>query len=89
MTLKFFLAQGLSGSLSGLFVASVLLTTGCAYETSRGRTVYQEPPRVVVVEQDDYVYYPQYEVYYSIAVTNTAIAMATPGLGAPLRPEWR
>jgi len=43
--------------------------TGCVgyVEPSRQRVVYAESPRVetVVVVEDDYVYYPNYEIYYS------------------------
>lgn len=51
--------------LSGPVGLLALLTSGCAYETPRGATVYRQPEPVVVYVQDDYVYYPQYEVYYS------------------------
>ena len=41
--------------------------TGCVgYVEPRPHAVYVEPrPPVIVEVEDDYVYYPQYEVYYS------------------------
>lgn len=42
--------------------------TGCVgYVERRPHAVYVEPsPPVIVEAEDDYVYYPQYEVYYSV-----------------------
>ena len=54
-----------AGWLSGVLLGSSLLATGCVYANPNNRVVYREPARVAVIEQDDYVYYPQYEVYYS------------------------
>jgi hypothetical protein len=51
---------------TGLMLGAVLLTTltGCVgYVDSPRAEVYVPAP--VVVVQDDYVYYPDYEVYYS------------------------
>ena len=51
----------------GLVLGAVVLgtLTGCvAYvEPARPGVVYEASPRVVV--EDDYVYYPNYEIYYS------------------------
>ena len=63
MNLKF-LPRNRVALLSGALVATAL-SNGCAYSNPGGPVAYREPPRVAVVEQDDYVYYPQYEVYYS------------------------
>src|SRR5450756_1340331 len=55
-----------SGKLSLVLGAALLGTfTGCvAYvEPARPGVVYEASPQVVV--EDDYVYYPNYEVYYS------------------------
>jgi hypothetical protein len=47
-----------------LAVAFLVALTGCVGYVDEPRVgVYAEPP--VVVVQDDYVYYPNYEVYYS------------------------
>jgi hypothetical protein len=51
--------------LSIVLAAPVLLTVGCVYANPNAPVVYREPAPSVVVAQDDYVYYPQYEVYYS------------------------
>jgi hypothetical protein len=51
---------------TGLVLCAVLLTTltGCVgYVDGPRAEVYVPPPAVVL--QDDYVYYPDYEVYYS------------------------
>jgi hypothetical protein len=51
---------------AGFVLCAVLLTslTGCVgYVDGPRAEVYVPPPAVVV--QDDYVYYPDYEVYYS------------------------
>ncbi|MDI1337743.1 MAG: hypothetical protein PSU94_16290 [Lacunisphaera sp.] len=56
---------------SGLFPALVVLValTGCETDDSRGRSGYYDRPSsrgsVMVVYEDDYDYYPAYEVYYS------------------------
>ena len=55
-----------SGSFCLLFGAVLLGTlTGCVTRVERAQPgeVYVAPP--VVVIEDDYVYYPQYETYYS------------------------
>lgn len=46
-------------------IGATLFATGCAYENQHPSVGYHETTRVVVADQDDYVYYPQYEVYYS------------------------
>jgi hypothetical protein len=56
------------GSLFGVVFLGAL--TGCvSYVQEPRREVYVQPPRVrveaAVVVQDDYVYYPDYQVYYS------------------------
>jgi len=51
-----------------LLVCAALLgtLTGCVgYVEGPRAEVYAAPPEPVVVVQDDYVYYPQYQVYYS------------------------
>lgn len=50
---------------SFLFSAAVLVVlTGCVgYVDRPGEAVYVEPAPVVI-EQDDYVYYPGYQMYY-------------------------
>ena len=54
---------------AGLLMCAVLLgtLTGCVgyVEGPPRADVYVAPPEPVVVVQDDYVYYPQYQVYYS------------------------
>jgi hypothetical protein len=53
---------------AGLLICAALLgtLTGCVgYVEGPGADVYVAPPEPVVVVQDDYVYYPQYQVYYS------------------------
>jgi hypothetical protein len=60
---KHFFKAGYAGFVLG---AALLLTTltGCVgYVDGPRAGVYVAPPMVVV--QDDYVYYPDYEVYYS------------------------
>jgi len=52
------------GLLAGPALVTALLGSGCVYENPHHQTVYREPAPVVVM-QDDYIYYPQYEVYYS------------------------
>jgi len=59
-----------SGKLTLVFGAVLLGTlTGCVYREERAQPaeVYVAPPpaQTVVVVEDDYVYYPQYEIYYS------------------------
>ena len=59
-----------SGKLTLAFVAVLLGTlTGCVYREERAQPgeVYVAPPPVqtAVIVEDDYVYYPQYEIYYS------------------------
>jgi len=51
---------------AGFVLCAVLLTTltGCVGYVDGPRAEAYVPPPVVVV-QDDYVYYPDYEVYYS------------------------
>ena len=55
----------------GLVLSAVLLgtLTGCVTYVDRARPgeVYEVPPPVqtTVVVEDDYVYYPSYEIYYS------------------------
>jgi hypothetical protein len=52
-----------------ILVAGLLATlTGCvSYDRPRAGSVYLEEPEIntITVVQDDYVYYPGYEVYYS------------------------
>ena len=54
---------------SGALVAAGLLSlTGCvAYVRPDAGTVYVNPPAVEVEAADDYVYYPNYECYYSVS----------------------
>src|SRR5476651_716775 len=64
MTHKFCLTGGRFGLLSGMaFLAMLILLAG------GNRAAGQERPLIQVqigaAVQDDYVYYPQYEVYYS------------------------
>jgi hypothetical protein len=56
-----------SNKTSLLLCAALLGTlTGCVgYVEGPRADVYVAPPEPVVVVQDDYVYYPQYQVYYS------------------------
>jgi len=56
-----------SNKTSLLLCAALLGTfTGCVgYVDGPRADVYVAPPEPVVVVQDDYVYYPQYQVYYS------------------------
>ena len=53
----------------GLLLSSALLAvlSGCIYAHPGPSAVYVSPPQVEagVVIQDDYVYYPGYQVYYS------------------------
>ena len=51
---------------AGLVLCAALLgtLTGCIGYVDGPRARVYAPPRVVVV-QDDYVYYPEYEIYYS------------------------
>lgn len=62
-------STGQSGWVSSLVLVSAL--TGCVgyVEEPHHATVYAPPPPVyvepAVVVQDDYVYYPSYQVYYS------------------------
>jgi len=52
------------GFVSGAAILGAL--TGCVgYGDGPRRGVYAQPPSAVVVVQDDYVYYPGYQVYYS------------------------
>jgi hypothetical protein len=60
----FFVRHG-PGLLAGLLSGTALLTAGCVYARPNDRVVHREPAPVMVVAQDDYVYYPHYEVYYS------------------------
>ena len=57
------------GDRAGLVVCSLLLgtLTGCIgyVEQPRREVVHVQSPSPVIVVQDDYVYYPGYEVYYS------------------------
>ena len=49
-----------------LLVAAFLGTlTGCVGYVEEPRRVYVQPPAATVIVQDDYVYYPDYQVYYS------------------------
>jgi hypothetical protein len=48
-----------------LYAALLLTMTGCVRYVDGPRGGYYEEPSVVV--QDDYVYYPDYQVYYSIS----------------------
>ena len=52
---------------SALGVVLLAALAGCVNDPNPPRqgSVYVEPPPAVFVVQDDYVYYPQYEVYYS------------------------
>ena len=51
---------------SSLFGVALLLTLAGCYDSPRqGYGYRREPSRVQVVVQDDYVYYPDYEVYYN------------------------
>ncbi len=65
--LKLFLTPDRVGFLAGVALLGTL--TGCIgyVERPEPRRVYVAPPEreTVVVMQDDYVYYPGYEVYYS------------------------
>jgi hypothetical protein len=54
-----------TGLVFSLAVTATLLGSACIYENPHGRVGYREPAPVVVMVQDDYVYYPEYEVYYS------------------------
>jgi hypothetical protein len=50
----------------GLCMAVLAVLTGCVgYVEGPGAAVYAEPETFAV--QDDYVYYPQYECYYSVS----------------------
>jgi hypothetical protein len=60
----------------GFALGVVLLgtLTGCVVDQPRQRSVYEAPPTMyvappvvetTVVVQDDYIYYPHYQVYYS------------------------
>jgi hypothetical protein len=53
----------------GFVLSAVLLgtLTGCVVDQPHQRSAYVAPPVVetTVVEQDDYVYYPDYQVYYN------------------------
>lgn len=55
------------GLVCGTALAGAL--TGCIVGQPRSATVYAPPPPVYVepevVVQDDYIYYPDYQVYYS------------------------
>jgi hypothetical protein len=61
----------IKGSKAGLVLGTVFIgmLTGCYVDRPRQERVYVQPPPVqvepVVVVQDDYVYYPGYQVYYS------------------------
>ena len=52
-------------SLAALSLATglVLIQAGCYVQSSPGYRYAEPAPQVVI--QDDYVYYPEYEVYYS------------------------
>ena len=52
-----------TGLLAG--TALLLLLSGCYTEVSDRRTVYQSRATTTVMFEDDYDYYPGYEVYYS------------------------
>ncbi len=65
MNEKYLSLSNQSGRLAAPFVVAALFVTGCVYDNPNRSVVYREPAPVVVVAQDDYVYYPQYEVYYS------------------------
>ncbi|MEO6876701.1 MAG: hypothetical protein ABI222_17965 [Opitutaceae bacterium] len=55
-------------SRTALLLSAAIATTvlsGCVYANPDRPNVYQGRPSQVVVMQDDYMYYPQYEVYYS------------------------
>jgi hypothetical protein len=65
MNQKSFLVRNWRGLLPGALVSSVLLNAACVYADPNRPVVYRDPAPAVVVAQDDYVYYPQYEVYYS------------------------
>ena len=57
--------QYLQVGRTGIALWATILTalTGCVGYVERPRaTVYVEP--AVVIEQDDYVYYPRYQMYY-------------------------
>ena len=59
-----FFKAGHAGFVPGALLLAAL--TGCIVDGPRDR-VYVAPPAVgaTVVVQDDYVYYPGYDVYYS------------------------
>ncbi len=61
--------NGTKRSRIGFVLCATLLgtVTGCTtyVEGPRYGRVYAQPPLVDVVVQDDYVYYPSYQVYYS------------------------
>ena len=50
-----------------LCVALLGSLTGCVGYVDGPRAGYYAEPAGVVVEQDDYVYYPSYECYYSVS----------------------
>ena len=64
----------------GFVLAAMLLATltGCAGYVEGPRAGVQVEPYAFAA-QDDYVYYPNYECYYSVAGTNTLTAKATSG----------
>jgi len=67
MSHKFFRADDITDAALGVVLLVVL--TGCFVETPRREVavmrVAPAPVQRVVVVEDDYVYYPGYEVYYS------------------------
>jgi len=57
-----------TGKIRFVFGAALLgALTGCVgyVDGPRSEGVYVQPPSAAVVVQDDYVYYPGYQVYYS------------------------
>ena len=69
MNIKPFHPRDWAGLISGAALLTVFGLTGCGRQGMSRPGAYQSPNVVlaqpVVVLQDDYVYYPQYEVYYS------------------------
>ena len=64
MNKKLFSAIGKTGVMLG--AVSLLTATGCVSYVDRPQPgeVYVAPSVPVFIEQDDYVYYPQYRMYY-------------------------
>lgn len=57
-----------AGARAALLLSAAVTTiglVGCLVENPNRTAVYRESPSRVVYVQDDYVYYPQYEMYYS------------------------